>query len=101
MKRTTLMAAAVGLAAGLGIGQLAVQPAAVAQAPEKGPKWEYKVVVFSARDDVKEVKGMTADLNDLAADGWEYVGPVAGEFKTFGNGDQRATGFVAFRRPKK
>jgi hypothetical protein len=37
----------------------------------------------------------------LAADGWEYVGPVASQFKTFGNGDQRATGFVAFRRAKK
>jgi hypothetical protein len=101
MKCTVIAAATLGLAGGLVIGQSALQPAAVAQAPEKGPKWEYKVVAFSGGDDPKDVKGMTADFNDLTADGWEYVGPVAGQFKTFGNGAQRATGFVAFRRAKK
>jgi uncharacterized protein (TIGR03067 family) len=45
------------------------------------PPWEYKAVAFS-----DNVGNATKQLNDLAADGWEYVGPLA-------------NGLVAFRRP--
>jgi hypothetical protein len=46
------------------------------------PRWEYKAVTFNT-DEVENTKR----LNDLARDGWEYVGPLA-------------HGQVAFRRLK-
>jgi hypothetical protein len=45
------------------------------------PRWEFKAAAFSK----DEAEG-TKKLNDLAAEGWEYVGPLA-------------NGLVAFRRP--
>jgi uncharacterized protein (TIGR03067 family) len=56
--------------------------AAARGADDKPPAaWEYKAVQI--RDGAGEA---TKQLNDLAADGWEYVGPLA-------------NGLVAFRRP--
>ena len=49
--------------------------------PAPKPAWELKAVSVGA--DEKEA---TKKLNELAADGWEYVGPLA-------------NGLVAFRRP--
>jgi hypothetical protein len=43
-------------------------------------KWEFKAVSFP-----KDEKGSTKTLNDLAREGWEYVGPLH-------------SGMVAFRR---
>src|SRR5438105_464219 len=49
--------------------------------PAPTPAWKCKAVSLGA--DEKEV---TKKLNELAADGWEYVGPLA-------------NGLVAFKRP--
>ena len=56
---------------------------AFASAQERGSRsqWEYKAIPFTA--DEKEA---TKRLNDLAGEGWEYVGPLANNL-------------VAFRRP--
>jgi hypothetical protein len=49
--------------------------------PRPKPAWEWKAVALGA--DEKEA---TKKLNELAADGWEYAGPLA-------------NGLVAFKRP--
>jgi len=49
--------------------------------PTSRPAWELKAISFGA-----DVKQVTKKFNELAADGWEYVGPL-------GNG------LIAFRRP--
>jgi uncharacterized protein (TIGR03067 family) len=67
----------VAVLAGLGFGAT-TQGADERPAP---PQWEYKAVAFNAN-----VGDATKLLNDLSADGWEYVGPLA-------------NGLVAFRRP--
>jgi uncharacterized protein (TIGR03067 family) len=57
---------------------------------EKAQDWEYKAVSFDS-DEIQD----TRKLNLLAADGWEYVGPL------FGGADdptKRGKGVVAFRR---
>ena len=59
---------------------LAVQPPAQGQDKAGSPKWEFKAVAFGGDE-----KDGTKKLNDLAADGWEYVGPLA-------------QGLVAFKR---
>jgi uncharacterized protein (TIGR03067 family) len=59
---------------------LLVLTAAAAQDPRPGP-WEHKAVKFTPVE-----KEATDQLNTLAADGWEYVGPLTADL-------------VAFRRP--
>jgi hypothetical protein len=49
--------------------------------PAPKPAWEWKAVSLGADE-----KKATEKLNELAADGWEYVGPLA-------------NGLVAFKRP--
>src|ERR1700736_4800460 len=49
--------------------------------PVPKPAWELKAVSLGADE-----KESTKKLNELAADGWEYVGPLA-------------HGMVAFKRP--
>src|SRR5262249_8335759 len=58
-------------------------PLAAGPAKTDPSGWEYKAVAFDNNDE----KGTPRKLNDLAADGWEYVGPL-------GNG------LVAFRRSR-
>jgi hypothetical protein len=60
------------------------------QARVEGPRWQYMVVAFHG-----DVEKQTKQFNDLADQGWEYVGLIA----TPGGG--AAGGSVAFRRPKK
>ncbi len=57
------------------------QQPSTAQHRPSSPEWEFKAVSF----DTGENEG-TNKLNDLTADGWQYVGPLA-------------NGLVAFRRP--
>jgi uncharacterized protein (TIGR03067 family) len=59
----------------------ALLPPATSQEKTSASKWEYKAVSFGGDE-----KENTKKLNDLAGEGWEYVGPL-------GNG------MVAFRRP--
>jgi hypothetical protein len=59
-------------------------PAVVMGQERNAPlKWEYRAIAFGGG----EIDG-TKKLNDLGAEGWEYVGPLA-------------NGLVAFRRPAK
>src|SRR5262245_10724160 len=64
--------AAVGLSAALAVASLNGRQEAVGQQPPKPVQWEYKVVLFRNNPDAG-----TKTLNELAADGWEYVGLVA------------------------
>jgi hypothetical protein len=87
MTTRTLLAALLGVA--LGATAVTVGPLHSAPAPEPKPlKWEYKVVrcLNAMNEDF-----LTKQLNDLAQDGWEYVGPVT----NVGNANS-----VAFRRSK-
>jgi uncharacterized protein (TIGR03067 family) len=59
----------------------AVLATAAAQDPPRGGPWEQKAVKITPNE-----KDATAQLTALAADGWEYVGPLAADL-------------VAFRRP--
>ena len=59
----------------------AQQPSMGQPRPNNSPEWEYKAVSF----DLGEKQG-TNKLNELTAEGWQYVGPLA-------------NGLVAFRRP--
>jgi hypothetical protein len=49
--------------------------------PPSQKEWEFKAVLIGTDE-----KDATKKLNDLAADGWQYVGPLG-------------SGLVAFRRP--
>src|SRR5262245_14308503 len=51
------------------------QPASLAQEKDRKQRWEYRVV-FSYTEGKEKAKKMTEDYNALAAEGWEYVGPV-------------------------
>ncbi len=85
--------------AGLAVGLMAVviaerQPQALAQQPEKPlVRWEYKVEVFPFGN-----AEATKRLNELADEGWEYVGLVGTARPSPAPGHEAS---VAFRRPKK
>lgn len=66
----------VGLVLG-GLGMCVVpnQPEARGQAKEKKQAWEYQVV-YSSTEGKDAAAAMTKRYNALAAEGWEYVGPV-------------------------
>jgi hypothetical protein len=65
----------------IGLGILLAVACASAQDRAASGKWEYKAVPFAADE-----KDATKQLNDLAGEEWEYVGPLAHNL-------------VAFRRP--
>ena len=74
-----------GVVAGVACAAILLSGQAAALLPKESEKdapsgWEYKAVSFGADE-----KDGTKQLNDLARDGWEYVGPL-------GNG------MVAFKR---
>jgi hypothetical protein len=101
MQRNLIAGAVLGLLLGLAIPWLLLRPEAQAQQPDKVQKWEYKVVSFRGANDAKIIERSTQRLNELAEEGWEYVGPVSNYSKTYGGGDVESFGYVAFRRPKK
>jgi len=70
--------AVAGLAI-LTLGPLTL-PSATSQEKTASPKWEYKAVSFGSDE-----KESSKKLNELGAEGWDYVGPLA-------------HGLVAFRR---
>ena len=112
---------AAGLAIGLAIGfagalVVTSQPEARGQEKQK-QQWEYKVVACSLDGakgrlpDADAAKALTEQYNTLAADGWEYVGPVvektvAASPHVIGGGTPPASyvgisgTFVLFKRPK-
>ena len=100
-KTTSVMAIAftIGLVAATFLNQSPAQaqrPVAIA--------WEYKVFRIGS-DEIKEddrLEAMTKQMNEAAAGGWEYVGPVAFPVRApFKSGSHSGDGYVAFRRPKK
>jgi hypothetical protein len=99
-----LIAAVVaGLVLGVAGTSLFVnQPEARGQQKEKQPQWEYKVILASA--EAKDAaKVMTEQYNALAAEGWEYVGPVVDSTHARAlNGPYSGIGgaFILFKRPK-
>ena len=70
-------------------------PQAVAQKAEAAPWWEYRVTTFLATDDFA-----TKQLNELAGDGWEYIGLV-GTAKPNTNTVPGNEALVASRRARK
>lgn len=60
-------------------------------------QWEFRVVEFIGRDTEEHTKL----LNQLAAEGWQYVGLInLYVTQTNGTTNGQPTGLVAFRRPK-
>jgi hypothetical protein len=96
MRGKLLLTFLVGLVAGLmAVVVAGRQPQALAQRPEKPPRWEYKAVTFPP-----VAKEATKLLNQLAEDRWEYVGLIStGVGGAFPSPNHEAA--VAFRRPKK
>src|SRR5262245_52381039 len=88
-----LLAAVGGLLLGLLAASLPFRQETQAQQPALAQNWEYKAVQFGGRSPEADTK----KLNDLAGEGWEYVG-LLGTGSVEGNGMLGAT--VAFRRPK-
>jgi hypothetical protein len=101
MNRTVIAAAFIGLGAGLALGYVISHSEARADAQVKGPAWEYKVVAFRGANSTKVIERDGEKLNELANEGWEYVGPISSYSKTTEGGDVDSFGIVAFRRPKK
>jgi hypothetical protein len=96
--RTAWIMAAAGLMVGVLGAMLWRQGDVQAQPPAAKTSYEYKVVEFGTGPlNTETADDMTQKLNKLAADGWEYVGPVANATadKAF------LQGYVAFRRAKK
>lgn len=95
MKGQLAVALMVGLVLGLALPAFVSQHEAQGQRVEKAPtpaQWEYKVVALTRGSDHAK------QLNELAADGWEYVGLLVNHS---GTGLAVTVGDVAFRRPKK
>jgi hypothetical protein len=56
--------------------------AAHGQEKAKQTRWEYRVILANARLKEKSSTVMTEQFNELASEGWEYVGPVAESSET-------------------
>src|SRR5262245_48928103 len=78
------LACLLALAALVGVSQVVMlQPSAARGADEPGEtRYRYRAVAFGKADE----REATRRLNELEAEGWEYVGPLA-------------NGLVAFRKP--
>jgi hypothetical protein len=61
------------------------------QQPRKVPQWEYEAVAFSLAHSAEE---NTKKLNDLAAEGWDYAGPLTTPAPSVN------WGYIAFKRQK-
>jgi hypothetical protein len=86
-----------GLVVGLVIMLAGWHPQALGQRQANAPQWEYKVVTLLYQSDDER---MTKQLNQLADDGWEYVGLVSTAATAVPNRSNHEAS-VAFRRPKK
>jgi hypothetical protein len=78
---------------------LLYQPPAWGQGQRPKTQWEYRVVLSATKHEKQQADAMTRDFNALAADGWEYVGPVS-ESTENGLYLLRQGVFTLFRRPK-
>ena len=98
-----IVALVAGLVLGVAGTSLVVnQTEARGQGKEKKQQWEYKVILASS-EGKDAPKAMTDKYNALAADGWEYVGPVVNSTHARAlNGPYSGISgaFVVFKRPK-
>jgi hypothetical protein len=92
---TLLIGVVIGVALALTLGR----PQALAQQGKTPQRWEYKVVVFAYSKDEMTKGQVTKLLNELADEGWEYVGLVGTSIPRTGS-DIAHESSVAFRRPK-
>ena len=88
---TWLAGIVIGLTLGLTSTLLLNRPEV--RADDKKPKWGYKAVFFGGTPQQK-----TKQLQQLADEGWEYVGLLSTD--AFGSFKDTASS-VAFKRPKK
>ncbi len=92
MKAKLIAALLAGVVLGFGAAFLGRQPEAQAQGPGgRRVVWEFKVATFP------DFEQSGAQLAQLSADGWEYVGLINA---TYGNSNAGPS-MVAFRRPKR
>ena len=75
------------------------EPSACGQAEKPKLRWEYRVLLSATAHKKEGAVAMTQEFNALAADGWEYVGPVS-ESAENGPYLMRPGIFVLFKRPK-
>ncbi len=103
-----LIGVVIGVAIG-GVVALALkQPEAQGQEKAKNAQWEFKVVFSTSGPFDNDTRGaenaMTNQYNTLAAEGWEYVGPVVDK-NTRAQGPPHNTltdgAFVLFKRQKR
>jgi hypothetical protein len=94
MKWKLVVVFLVGLVVGLAIPYL--MPGNPVQAEQnKGVKWEYRAEVFYGDEGRRQV--VSKRLNELAAEGWEYVGLIS----TPAERNDVLQGMVMFKRPNK
>jgi hypothetical protein len=98
--KSRVVAGVILLLAALGIAWPWMPHEARGQKKEGRQQWEYKVVAspqFGGRQRLLRDANayLNKQLNDLAADGWEYVGPVV----SLDEGVLRSVQIV-FKRPK-
>jgi hypothetical protein len=102
MKGKLAVAVVCGLLVGQAIPFVGQHREAHAQKQDKVQKWEYQVVAFTPQDTPANTLKVSAKrLNELGAEGWEYLGPICTTSQTYGDRSANFTEYVAFRRPKK
>src|SRR5713101_7979077 len=100
MKGKLVVAVVCGLVVGVAIPFVGQHREAHAQKEDKAQKWEYKVVAFTPQDtQANTLKVSGIRLNELGAEGWEYLGPICTTSQTYANRSATFTEFVAFKRP--
>jgi hypothetical protein len=99
MRGTVLGALTAGLVAGVTLTIGARHQDATAQPPQKLQAWDYKVVEFWSQHTDGAAESFTNRLQRLAADRWEYVGPV-NTYQPATPANSGFYGYIAFRRPR-
>lgn len=105
MTTKTALIAVFALIAGFVTATIMFRPPGTqAQQPAKRQQWEYKVVFTSAQDS-DGAQDLTNQYNALAAEGWEFVGPIVDKTERNGSGSNVhyvgiRGAFTLFRRQK-
>jgi hypothetical protein len=114
MKSKIVAAVTIGLLMGLVASSSLEQSEAQGQREEPKQEWEYKVVGFLAGIKDRNVDEHQQQIEKLAAEGWEYVGPLlagshpnlsvpitSGRQDFSGRSRMFAGSTVLFKRPKR
>ncbi|QEH32427.1 hypothetical protein OJF2_08980 [Aquisphaera giovannonii] len=100
MRRNLGVAILGVLLGGAGAAALVHQPSAQGQPAVPRPGIEYRVELVDVGHHGSSAGRMTEALNARAAEGWEYVGPVADSSMDGPTYIRRPGVFLLFRRPK-